>query len=301
MSFTSNGAALAARLAEHLGGAAFTPDSVTEWTKEWFSKAGALIFVGACGIAVRAIAPHVRSKTEDPAVVVTDEKGRYVVPILSGHIGGANDLARRVAAFTGGTAVITTATDVNGLTAVDEWAVKNNCSIENPKAIKNISSAILEGRSVGVAVTEREQPTPWPVTLWLRPKDLTLGVGCKRGADSEDMKRAAADFLDGAGVSPLSLGVVASIDIKKDEKALIELAGFYKVPFVTFGAEELNNVPGRFSYSKRVFEAVGVGCVCERAAVLSASVGQSTGVLLRSKTRYDGMTFALARIRGKVS
>ena len=193
--FTRVGALLAARLAGALGGRAFVPGrclvpgteplegTVGDWAERWFPHAEALVFVCACGIAVRAVAPHVRSKAEDPAVLVLDERGRHVVPILSGHIGGANALARRIAALTGGAAVLTTATDVNGLVAVDEWGVENDCAIENLGAVKQVSSAILEGRPVGVAVTEQEQPAPWPVTLWLRPRRLVLGAGCRRGSD----------------------------------------------------------------------------------------------------------------------
>ena len=303
--FTRAGAALAARLAGSLSGRAFVPErclvsgteplegTAGEWAERWFPRAEALVFVCACGIAVRAVASHVRSKAEDPAVLVLDERGQYVIPLLSGHIGGANALARRVAALTGGAAAITTATDVNGLVAVDEWAAENGCAIENLGAVKHVSAAVLEGRPVGVAVTNRLQPAPWPVTLWLRPRDLALGAGCKRGSDPAAMASAAADFLEGAGVSPLSLCAVASIDLKRDEGALIALAERYGIPFVTFGADALRAAPGRFSASDRVLEVTGVDNVCERAAVLAAG----NGVLLRSKARYPGMTFALAQRR----
>lgn len=307
--FTQAGALLARRLAEGLGGQAFVPQRclvegvevmegpVGDWAARWFPQAGAMIFVCACGIAVRAVAPLLRAKTEDPAVVVADERGRFVVPVLSGHIGGANELARRVADLTGGQAVITTATDVNGLVAVDEWAVKNDCAIENPRAIKAVSGAVLGGERVGVAVTERLQPAPWPATLWLRPRVLVLGAGCKRGTDPAALEAAAVDFLEGAGVSPLSLMVLASIDLKAEEPGLVALAGRYGIPFRTFSAEELAAVPGQFSSSERVLEVTGVDNVCERAAVLAAS-GAGRGVLLRSKARYPGITLALARRQG---
>ncbi|MCR4818562.1 MAG: cobalamin biosynthesis protein [Fretibacterium sp.] len=304
--FTRAGAELAVKLAGELGGQAFVPErclvkgaelsegSVREWAGHWFPRAGAMVFICACGIAVRAVAPHIQTKTEDPAVVVADERGRFIIPLLSGHIGGANALARRIAALTGGEAAVTTATDVNGLVAVDEWAVSNNCAIENPKIIKEVSSAVLEGRPVGVAVTEQLQPAPWPVTLWLRPRIMTLGVGCKRGIPPAEMEAAAADFLEGSGISPLSLCAVASIDLKAGEPAIIALAKQYGVPFVTFSAEELQSVPGNFSASERVREVTGTDNVCERAAVLAAG---GEAVLLRSKSRYPGMTFALARQR----
>jgi cobalt-precorrin 5A hydrolase len=219
-----------------------------------------------------------------------DDQGRFAISLLSGHLGGANDLARRVALLTGGTAVVTTATDVHGAVAVDEWAKKHDCAIENIGAAKRVSSAVLDGEKVGVAVTEQRQPAPWPATLWLRPRVLVLGVGCKCGTTAETLKTALDDFLEGAGVSPLSLWAIASIDLKKDETGLIELARELGVPFVTYSAAELAATPGRFTPSERVLSVTGVDNVCERAAVRCAD-----GPLLRSKTLYPGVTLALAR------
>lgn len=269
---------------------------LNDWAGARFADCGALVFVSACGIAVRAIAPFVRSKAEDPAVVVLDEAGENVVSLLSGHLGGANELAKEIAAAVGGRAVITTATDVRRVTAVDSWAVAHDCAVENIHAVKEISSAALAGREIGVAVTEELQPAPWPVTLWLRPRVLVLGVGCRRGVEFAALAEAAEEFLEEAGVSPLSLAAVASIDIKKDEAAIIKLAEKYKVPFVTYSAQELNGARGRFSYSERVERETGVGCVCERAAALAAE----GGVLMRGKTIYPGVTLALAKHRRKV-
>ena len=123
LAFTDIGLALAKRLAAALPGSVARcgrdGDSLAEWTSAQFVQSDALIFVGAAGIAVRAIAPHCKSKTTDPAVVVVDECGRFAVPILSGHLGGANDLARAIAAVCGAVPVITTATDAHGIFAVD--------------------------------------------------------------------------------------------------------------------------------------------------------------------------------------
>lgn len=119
LAFTETGLALAKRLADSLPGSVVRCGqngiSLAEWTSSQFVQSDALIFVGAVGIAVRAIAPHCRSKTTDPAVVVVDECGRFAVPILSGHLGGANDLARAIAAVCGAVPVITTATDAHGI------------------------------------------------------------------------------------------------------------------------------------------------------------------------------------------
>lgn len=182
ISFTKDGAQLARRLTgtlELLGHSVrggykgrFTADELVEdvtnessiplekidktldlWTKEAFSSQDALIFVGAAGIAVRAIAPYVKGKDVDPAVIVIDETGSFVVPILSGHIGGANRLAQEVAEKIGAMAVLTTATDMRGKFAVDSFAVERNLIIDRVEVIKDVSSAILAGNTVGLCGT----------------------------------------------------------------------------------------------------------------------------------------------------
>ena len=118
---------------------------LAEFAGPVFQASDVLIFVGACGIAVRAIAPHIHDKQTDPAVVSLDELGRFVIPLLSGHIGGANALAVRLAAALGATAVVTTATDVNGRFSVDTWAASQGLFIDDMRAAKAVSAAILEG------------------------------------------------------------------------------------------------------------------------------------------------------------
>ena len=164
--FTTNGCVLAQKIANELEGArAWAPcriaeevglpgfDSVGAWTGEAFAQGcDGIVFVGACGIAVRAVAPYVASKMHDPAVVCVDEAGRWAISLLSGHVGGANDLARRIARIVGATPVVTTATDVRGAFAIDEWAARRGLVIANPQLIKRVSGALLEGGHVGVRV-----------------------------------------------------------------------------------------------------------------------------------------------------
>ena len=164
--FTTNGCVLAQKIANKLEDArAWAPcriaeevglpgfDSVGAWTGEAFAQGcDGIVFVGACGIAVRAVAPYVASKMHDPAVVCVDEVGRWAISLLSGHVGGANDLARRIARIVGATPVVTTATDVRGVFAIDEWAARCGLIIANPQLIKRVSGALLEGGNVGVHV-----------------------------------------------------------------------------------------------------------------------------------------------------
>ena len=305
LAFTINGINLALRISKYFDAEIFVPErflneklkkiegNLSDFVGKIFHEVRAIIFIGACGIAVRSISKHITTKLKDPAIIVTDEKGKFVIPILSGHVGGANELAKKISSLINSIPVITTATDVNNLVSVDEWAIKNNCEIENPEAIKKISGKILEGHEIGVAVTEQNQPVPFPVTLILRPKNLILGAGCNRGIDVEEFENAAKNFLESSGVSILSLKALASIDIKSNEPALISFAKNHNIPFITFSASELQSLKGNFTRSEKVLKITGTDNICERACILAAGEG---AVLLRSKMIYGGITFALARI-----
>ena len=142
VSFTKRGAELAERLQKALGGETASGVTLSAWTADNFPVRRALVYVGAVGIAVRAIAPYLQSKATDPAVIAVDERGLFVVPLASGHLGGANDLARQIASLTGGTAVVTTATDINGVFAVDAWARRQDCVVSQPSGIKSVSAKL---------------------------------------------------------------------------------------------------------------------------------------------------------------
>ena len=314
LSFSDRGAALAARIAKGLEDwnveCRAPRGDLAAQAAELFSSCDALIFVGACGIAVRAIAPMVSAKTSDPAVIVVDELGRHAIALLSGHIGGANALARRVAGFIGGEAVITTATDVNGRFSADEWAAQHGLRIPDMAAAKRFSAEILrrdlpicsdfpiagalpegvclgEGGPVGAAISCGYR-TPFAVTLPLVPPILHLGLGCKRGTSGAAVRAAVEAALSEANLRPEAVKAAASIDIKRDEKGLRAL----NLPIRFYSAEELRAVPGEFSASEFVLRTVGVDNVCERAAMRSAGRG---AVLLVSKRGANGVTVAVAR------
>ena len=328
IAFTKAGCALAKKLADGLGlgsgsvcGPARFADelgidaygSLDAWTQAHFTTDDALIFVGASGIAVRAIAPHVRDKFSDPAVVSVDEAGRFVVPLLSGHVGGANELARDIAVITGGQAAVSTATDVNGLFAVDEWAARHGFAILERSIAKEISAALLDGRPVGFksdfeldekpsGVTEGaadigfvvsldDSAMPFPRTLHLVPRVATVGVGCRKGTDPSALEQAVADALAEANVSAKAVTAIASIDVKKDELAILELASKMGWSPVFYTADELAAVPGEFSSSDFVKRTVGVDNVCERAACASG------GELVLGKQAGGGITVAIACVK----
>lgn len=289
ISFTGRGQSLAETLAKALDGQAVRCNqgqTLDGWTRAHFQTGNALVFVGAAGIAVRAIAPYVKSKTTDPAVVVVDEAGRFAIPLLSGHLGGANELAGQIAAVCGGVPVVTTATDVNGVFAVDQWAKRQNCAVLNPEKIKSVSGALLAGGRV-------ELCSPWPVageppegvSLRLMPKIAVLGVGCKRGTPQEALEAAFAALP----VHPASFCKVCSIDLKQNEPGLLAFCRAHGLELETFSAAGLQGAPGEFSPSEFVERVTGVDNVCERAAVLG-----SGGALLLKKRAGDGVTMAVA-------
>ncbi len=312
IAFTEKGCALAGRLAGLFGGEAVRCGqsvSLAQWTAEQFAAADALIFVGAAGIAVRAIAPHIKSKATDPAVIVVDECGRFVVPVLAGHLGGANSLARRIAAAIGAEAVITTATDANGVFAVDEWARKNGWSVLEPERIKNVSAKLLAGQSVyyksrwpitgeapaGIVAAQDEKPDfvlDWrtdiePQALHILPRVLALGVGCRRGISAEAIEAAFAL----RGVPAAAIFTVASIDLKQNEAGLHEFCKMHDWPITFYTAQQLQAVPGQFMASEFVAKTTGVDNVCERAAALAAG-----GELVGCKQAANGVTTALAEM-----
>lgn len=314
LAFTEKGFALAGTLAAALSGSVSRcgGDGVrlADWTAARFADCDALIFVGAVGIAVRAIAPHCRSKASDPAVVAVDECGHFAVPLLSGHLGGANDLARALAAVCGAVPVITTATDANGIFAVDEWAKRQNCAVLEPERIKHVSGPLLDGRAVpywsefpvageppaGLCPADTQETAGFALTvcpagqgLHLIPRIGVLGIGCRRGTPAEQLEEAFASFCGRNRLSALCITAAASIDLKQDEPGLLAFCRGRGWPVTFFSAGQLQQVPGQFTASAFVRNVTGVDNVCERAAVLA-----SGGTIRIPKQAGGGVTFALA-------
>lgn len=343
ISFTENGAKLSEMISEKLGEQEtelFTKCTyfsgigenvrkidvpVVCWAGEQMAKGNGLIFIGACGIAVRAIAPHIVSKLSDSPVIVIDEKGDYVIPILSGHIGGANELACRIAECIGAVPVITTATDIRKKFAVDLFAKKNGLFIENKEGIAKISAKVLAGEKIRLSVeaghmdTEEGLPDDFyrisyppnekadiliisgnrqfEAELTLRPKEYIIGAGCKRGKDPEMFSAFIRNNLVKAGIREDQIYALASIDVKENEPAMVEWSQKRKIPFLTYSSEELLSAEGDFSESDFVKSQVGVGNVCERSAMKAAGPG---GELIFKKYAEDGMTIGIAKRRWRV-
>lgn len=297
---------------EAYAGGEFAPiqSPCAQFTGPLFAWAQAMVFVGAVGIAVRSIAPYVRDKRTDPAVLCLDELGRFVIPLLSGHIGGANALAQTLAQALGALPVITTATDVNQRFSVDAWAARNGLFIDDMAAAKAVSAAILEGPvplcsdfpiagalppgvvlgesgPVGICLSWREK-RPFARTLLLIPPVIHLGLGCRRGVEAERIGRAVERILAEHGVHPRAVGCAASIDLKRDEPGLLAYCQGRGWPLAFYSAAQLAALEGEFAHSERVLRVTGVDNVCERAAMVGAAR------LVAPKAALDGVTTALA-------
>lgn len=287
-----------------------------EWARRCFSEKSALVFIGACGIAVRTIAPFVKDKLYDSPVIVVDEAGQFVIPILSGHVGGANELAVRIAKKCGAIPVITTATDVRGVFAIDVFAQKNQLTILNKDGIAKVSSKLLRGETATISIqpnrhvigwTEELQRVAYPPEeetdivissdkkilekgiLCLRPRPYVLGIGCKKGKSEAEIDAWIREVIS---VPICDIAYLASIDQKREEPGLIAWATRNDIPFLTFSKEELLKLPGAYSSSEFVEQQVGVDNVCERAAMAAAGEGAE---LLITKQAGNGITTALAQ------
>lgn len=328
--FSSNGARLCDKLIENFKddeASAFVPEryvgaakfvklreeNLYKSAEKSFKNADSIIFVCSAGIAVRAIAPFVKSKKNDPAVICMDERGINVISLLSGHIGGANKLTLKIAEIVGGNPIITTATDVNGKFAVDEWAHNSNLHIMSLKRARDIAADILDNemigfesdytvngklpveidldeKEIGICVSLDSNKSPFKNTLNLIPKIVSVGVGCRKGTDFSDVYTAIKEILNRNNISHFAINSINSIDLKKDEEAIKRTAEVFKVPFHTYSRDELSKIQGKFSNSDFVKKVAGVDTVCERAAI----IGSKSKKLIISKTVINSVTVAVA-------
>lgn len=289
-----------------------------------FSLFAGHVVVGAAGIVVRSLAPLLKDKTRDPAVVVVDQAGKFAVSLLSGHLGGANELARQVASILNAQAVITTATDVSGVPSPDVVAAELGHELENIKALAVISRRLVEGEKVRIYdpynlwgpalqgyghlfeyleempdVNDREPliyvgetsnsfPKTW---LLVRPPILLAGMGCNRGTGADEMEELLAGVFRDHKLSLKSIRSLATIEAKRDEAGLNELAGRLGVGIQYFEADELKAVQTP-NPSATVEKHMGVSSVCEAAALLAARAEK----LLATKAKSKNATMAVARI-----
>ncbi|GAA6755518.1 cobalamin biosynthesis protein CbiG [Thermus sp. 2.9] len=275
------------------------------------------VFVMAAGIVLRAIAPLILDKRVDPAVLVVDLKGRYFVPLLAGHLGGANPLARYLAEALGGEAVLTTGTDSLALPAPDLLAKALAARVPDWKPLKEVSALLVDGRPVGFYSdcvdlsplarypTLRLLPRPEPEgvegmvlftvkrpfslpvpALFAHPPALVLGLGCNRGTPQEEIRQEVLRFLEEGGFALEALARLATATLKQDEAGLLAFAQELGLPLRFHPPEVLNAQPIP-NPSEVVFRHTGLWGVAE-AAVLAEGAR-----LLVEKTKRGNLTLAL--------
>ena len=377
---TKEGEKLAHKLATVHPGDIYNKENFKENLRAGFGKYDSLVCIMATGIVVRILAPLIIHKTSDPAVVVLDQKGHYAISLLSGHLGGANDLAREMAAISGGEAVITTATDVAGELSFDTFAKKHDMAIENIGQLKHISGALLAGKKVNVFTDknvgklypelaeeqkrgmidifplsdnidniESEIPTvvidegfsldkhfisesksfsanipasanaistnfgtinsvspditsivststisPSVPILYLRPRTICAGIGCKRNMEQKPIEEALLQTLKEEGIHPLSLKCIATIPLKSDEPGIIGTAANLNVPLKIIPTEEIEKLDITqlgIATSEFVASQTGVLSVSTACSYLASGKGE----ILRDKAKYKGITIALSK------
>lgn len=330
---TEGGAILAERVSKQIDAALYIPNRLTgfidsdstaeinyfknftETAQSLFGKFAAFVFVMAAGIVVRVIAPVLKSKYVDPAVVVVDEAGQFVISLISGHVGGANELARKIASLTGATPVITTATDVRNRPAVDMLAKQLNC-IPMPLAlVKKVNLALAEGKDVNIEsswpvprhltrgfIYKHSKQVSWRVmitsdaksqadnTLYLLPHNLVVGIGCRRGVPGEVIISALEQLIEVLPGGRNRLKALATIDLKKNEKGIYEAASYFNLPVRIIPREEIKKLNVTFKQSDFVKKTVGVGGVCEPAAIIASNMGR----VIVPKTKAGPVTIAVA-------
>ena len=302
-------------------GLAPLPEHRQEWIGDQWGVTS-FVFIGATGIALRSVAPFVRDKFTDSAVVVLDERGEHVIPLLSSHLGGGMKLGRIISQVLKGQLIATTATDVQGIFAIDVFARDNQLQIDDRALAKQISAALLEGEQIGfyseypltetfpeevVLCQSKEQLKQYPygvavvkertdqydsgILQLVSTDEIVVGVGCRKNADPKVVEKAFWQLLQKCQLKSFAVKTLASIDLKQAEKALLELADQYHLSFLTYSVAELETVNEVSTRSSFVEETTGVDNVCERAARLACPIGE----WLQEKTIIDGVTFAVRK------
>ena len=294
--------------------------NINNITKEVMEKYEAVVFLSSTGIAVRSIASYIKSKDIDPAVIVIDVLGKYVISLLSGHLGGANALSLKLSKLIGAVPVITTATDILKVKAPDIIAMENNLIIDSLKDAKEISALLVDGKKVAFIDEENEIPVPegYVITnfedlqgivyvtykiklnnfekftdlkkLKLIRKNIVLGIGCKKNYPAEKMIEQVCEKLKELNIDKRAVKYVVTVEIKKDEKAILELNKFFNAELRIFTKDAIREVQHKYKGSDFVEKSIGIRAVCEPCVELCDST------LLTEKLSLSGMTLCVGRI-----
>lgn len=304
------------------------------------------VFISSTGIAIRMINPYIEHKTIDPAVVVVDDSGKFSISLLSGHLGGANELAQWIGERINAMPIITTASDNRNIEAIDLFAKRNNYYIEDMEAIKSITAMMVNGKVIGF-YSEDDKTIDYPNLVdlslngvilsernnlrdliqlrsftdvqddkaryeriegliiissrnydlgnidipiaYLRPKNINIGIGCRKGVKAERIIEAIEDSLKKINLSINSIKTIGTVEVKKDEQGIIQAVNHFKCPMKIFSIEEIKEVEDKFEKSQFVKDTIGVYSVSEPSAYLLG------GELILMKSKHNGITISIAK------
>lgn len=278
-------------------------------------KYDTFLFITAAGIAVRTIAPFIKSKDRDPAVLSMDEESNFIISLLSGHLGGANKAAEILGEITGAVPVISTASDVSGKTAVDTIAVKIKGKLESLEDAKKVTSLIVAGKNVDIKVPESMErgnsKNPEGIIIIsnrkniavskIIPQNIVVGIGCRKDKESKKIIEAVKLSLEKYNLCEDSIRVFATIDMKADERGIIETAEFFKRELRIISRDEIKEVEEKFEQSEFVRKTTGVGAVSAPAALLVSRKEKRKGKFLAEKLKYDGITISIFEEETKIN
>ncbi len=285
-----------------------------------YSSYRVIVFIMATGIAVRSIAPLIKDKKTDPAVLVIDEHGKHIIPLIGGHLQGANELAKTLARLLNSNAVITTASDLKELPALDLWIKRCGLKIKNSSLLPKVMSKLIEKgklklfkeKGIQIPLLKCFQLTEDPLEadivitnrvykvkgLILVPQNLFVGIGFHDWITQEEIEGSIKEVLFKNGLLFESIKAIATIDKKANHPALTEFCNKYGFKLYSFSSTELNKVKG-INHSERVFQAVKVSSVCEQASLMA-----SQGKLIVPKQVFKDITVAVSEskltVKGKL-
>ncbi len=319
LSVSSLGDILGEKLSKNFSSVYFSKDKIkavglNEITKEAMEKAKGIIFISSTGIAVRAIATYLKGKTIDPGVVVVDAKGEYAISLLSGHLGGGNELAVKVSEILKAMPIITTATDSLGVKAPDMISKENNLLISDMKKAKDISAFLIEGKKVVfededkiidipkgyIECTEGSENLPkvkvtnkisGSEALVLVRKNLILGIGCRKDVPKEKMLNFIRESLKEYGYREDSVLKISTIDLKSKEEAILNISQVFSLPLEIHSRGEVRKIEHLFKCSDFVRKSIGVGAVAEPCVYLSG------GEIVVERISKEGMTLCIGEGR----
>ncbi len=313
LSFSRKGAFIAGVIQNKFQGKVncYTRSDYKDHLDKIFREFDGIVFISSTGIAVRISVPYLESKATDPAVVVIDDMGKYAISLLSGHLGGANQLAETLAKITGSQPIITTASDGRGIEAVDLFAKRWDLIIDSLDSARQITALMVDGKRIGftsmfpetihypnlvndhpdgcifVDITEKiDCPVPCCI---LRPRILHIGIGCRKGKPAADILGAIRQVFLSNNLSLKSINSLATIELKKDEPGIREACQHFDCDLKIHTTDEIRSVQHLFEKSTFVEEHTGVGSVCEPCAWLSGDA------MIVNKTVIDGVTIAVSK------